>query len=75
MRRVLWRVARGWGRDGQAPGCPERFDAEFLRWVWRWHTDSRARVLRKLAEHGKSARQILLSSDREVEEFVHGFGR
>jgi adenylate kinase family enzyme len=73
-RRCLFRVARrtclGWGRDVQAPGCPERVDLEFLRWVWNWHHVSRPRVLAALAEHGRGARQVLLSTPREVAGFL-----
>ncbi len=30
MRRALTREIRNWGTCSQAPGCPERFSAEFL---------------------------------------------
>jgi adenylate kinase family enzyme len=75
LPRILWRTARGWGRDGQAPGCPERLDLEFLVWVWRWPRDSRPHVLTAVREHGAGARQVLLSSPREVERFVQTLGR
>ncbi|HET6499949.1 MAG TPA: DNA topology modulation protein FlaR [Amycolatopsis sp.] len=70
LLRVAVRTARGWGRDGQAPGCFERIDLAFLRWMWHWHRDTRPRVLARLAEHGRGARQVLLSTPREVTGFL-----
>ena len=36
LPRVLWRVAKTYGRvrEDLAPGCPEKVDWEFLRYVW-----------------------------------------
>ncbi len=48
MWRVLTRSLRWYGRATQAEGCPERFDSEFLRWVWNWSRDSRPRVMNAL---------------------------
>ncbi|SDX27803.1 Adenylate kinase [Amycolatopsis xylanica] len=66
MRRVLVRTARRFGRTGPAPGCVERLDPEFLRWVWRWDLDSRERVTDGLREHASHARQLLVTSPREA---------
>ena len=52
LTRVLRRSLANWRRAIQAEGCPERFDKEFLRWVWRWQRDSRPRLDAALAEHG-----------------------
>jgi adenylate kinase family enzyme len=49
--RVLWRTVRHRGRDVQAPGCPERLDLTFLRWVWRYPVDSRPRLDVALEPH------------------------
>lgn len=51
LTRVLLRWLRHRGRDIQAKGCPERFDAEFLRWVWRYPIDGRPRLDAALARH------------------------
>ncbi|HKS46280.1 MAG TPA: DNA topology modulation protein FlaR [Amycolatopsis sp.] len=70
LYRVAKRTVQGWGKDGQATGCPERVDLEFLRWIWRWRRDSRPRALAKVAEHGRCARQLRLSNPREVKAFL-----
>lgn len=75
MWRVVSRTLRGWGRDGQAAGCPERFDGEFFRWVWHWRRDSRGPLLAAIREHGAGAEQVLLSTPREVEWFAQRFQR
>ncbi len=44
--RVLWRVATTYGRvrPDLAPGCPERFDLEFLRYVWSFKAKNNPRI-------------------------------
>ncbi len=42
--RALKRSLQHHGEAIQAEGCPERFDLKFLRWVWRYPTDSRPRL-------------------------------
>lgn len=51
MRRVIQRLAQSWGevRPDMAPGCPERFDLEFLRFVWEWPRSSRPKNLERLS--------------------------
>ena len=48
-------------------GCPEGFDLPFLRWVWRYPTDSRPQVERAVVGHPNV---VWLRSPREVREFV-----
>ena len=45
-----WVEWRGRTRDDMPPGCPERLDGEFFAFIWKWHRNSRARVLAVLAE-------------------------
>jgi adenylate kinase family enzyme len=49
--RVLKRVAsyRSGTRPDMAEGCHERFDLEFLRWVWRHPVEQRPKILELLA--------------------------
>jgi len=68
--RVLKRLATHFGRTraDMSPGCPERLDWEFLRWVWRWHHDVRPDVLRKLRD--TQAELVTLETPHEVDRFV-----
>ena len=55
LRRVLWRIATTYGRvrEDLAPGCPEKVDWEFLRYVWDFPGKERSQVVAMLAEHGR----------------------
>jgi len=61
----LWGVTRrvhrhqGRTRTDMAPGCPERVDAAFMRWVWRYPKDKRPQNLRLLVEAAKSNVTVL----------------
>jgi adenylate kinase family enzyme len=76
----LWRVLRrrlahrGRSRPDVAPGCPERVDWEFVRWVWSYPARRRPAILRKLAALRPDQRAVVLTSTREVERFVTALG-
>jgi len=73
LTRALQRSVRHRGTPVQAPGCPERVDLRFLRWIWRYPVDSRPRLDAALERHGEHLRVIELNSRREVDAFLHGF--
>jgi len=50
-RAILY---RGVARPDMAPGCPEKVDLEFLRFIWGYPTRSRLRVLQKLRAFGET---------------------
>ncbi len=72
----LWRVMvrtlryRGRTRPDMAPGCPERWDWEFLRWVWSFPRRHRPAVLRRLAARPADTRLVHLRSRRAVERWL-----
>ena len=67
---ALHRVLTNHGRPTQAPGCPERFDLAFLRWIWRYPNDSRPRLDRALARHGAQLRVVELRSRRDAADWL-----
>jgi adenylate kinase family enzyme len=76
-RRVcLWRVIRRWRqyrgrtRPDMTPGCNERLDWVFVRWIWNYPRLHRPAVLKQLATLGAGQRVVHLRSRRAVEEFV-----
>jgi adenylate kinase family enzyme len=73
--RVLKRVIKNWRRDIQAPGCPEHFDLKFLRWVWRYPVDSRARLDQALARHADTLEVFELRSRKEIREYLERMRR
>ena len=52
-----------------AEGCFERFNLEFIVWVWTYPERSRKRVMSDLAA-AHDQRVILLKSKGEIERFL-----
>ena len=75
--RVMKRLARyrNRSRPDMANECPEKFNLEFLRWVWNYPKVSRPKVMERLRADPENKRVVRLRSRREVEKFLHGVGR
>jgi Adenylate kinase and related kinases len=73
--RVLKRVASSYGRTrtDMADGCPEKFDLEFLKWIWDFEHHSKPKMERLLARFENEKTIIRLRSNREVENFLMNF--
>ena len=48
MMGILTRIAKSYGkvRPEMAEGCPEKFDFEFFRYVWRYRAQQRPVLLK-----------------------------
>lgn len=70
--RALKRVAGSYGkvRPDLAPGCPERIDIDFLRYIWSFNRVQRPRILRQLAEHGMHLQPIVIRRDADARAFL-----
>jgi len=70
IRGVLSRVRknRGISRPDMADGCPERFDMEFLRFVWGFNRQNRKRYHALLADCGKEVH--ILRSRKDAEQYL-----
>lgn len=69
--RVIRRTASGLGRnrhDQLAPGCPERFDWPFLRFVINYRSEQRGRDLARMG--GFSGRVFRFTSPADLSAFV-----
>ena len=69
LRRVLsrWRTYRGVTRPDMAPGCPEKIDREFLRWIlWEGRRPARLAGIAALGEQYPRA-FVRLTSPRALE--------
>lgn len=76
-RRVcLWRAFRrtltqfGRNRADLAPGCPEKFDLQFYRFIWNFKRTHDAMMEEALARDAAHARVFRLRSDAEISEFL-----
>jgi adenylate kinase family enzyme len=68
---ALKRVVTTYGtvRPDMGEGCPERIDLEFLRWVWNFNKNKRARYYEML--NNLEGKQVyILKSRREVNRFL-----
>lgn len=72
----LWRVAkravkyRGMHRPDMTPGCHERFDLEFIRWIWNYPRKSKPAKVALLEASTPDQRVVVLQSSREISEFL-----
>ncbi len=71
LKRVYRHRDRGRSRPDMAEGCEEKFDWEFMKWLWNYRATRRPEALRLMAaahRHGK--RVVVLRDDRRVEAFI-----
>jgi adenylate kinase family enzyme len=67
---ALRRSLGGRGQAIQAAGCPERFELEVLRWIWRYPREGRPRLDCALGPHRDRLRIVELPSRREAAGFL-----
>jgi adenylate kinase family enzyme len=70
--RVMKRLLRYWNRSrpDMADECREKFNLEFLRWVWSYPQRTRPKVIERLKEISDSKNIIFLRSQAEMEKFL-----
>ncbi len=68
---VCQRVLGSWGkvRPDMAPGCPERFDWDFMKWIWNFNQNNRVCNYTYLAK-ARHAKSIVLKNRKEVKAFL-----
>lgn len=67
LKRVVFFYKRT--RPDMAAGCPERFDWDFLKWIWNFENRSK-REMEKLLEQYENEKMIIrLRSKKEIENF------
>jgi adenylate kinase family enzyme len=75
-RICLWRVItrmfkyRYRGRPDMAKGCRERFDLEFILWVWNYKRETRPKIVKLIETYAANKRVVWLQSKAEVESFL-----
>jgi adenylate kinase family enzyme len=76
LRRVMWRTATGYGRTRPdlPANCPERFDWDFLRYVWEFPVKHRPRIAGGIERFGRHLRVVRLTNDRDTNRFLAGEG-
>ncbi len=71
LRGVAKRIITTYGRvrPDMGEGCPERFDPDFLKWVWHFNGKNRERYYRLLNE-AEGIETIVLKNRRAVKRFL-----
>ena len=71
LRGVIKRVLTSYGkvRPDMVEGCPERFDLDFLKWVWYYNKNKRENNYRLLNE-AEGVETIVLKNRRMVRKFL-----
>jgi adenylate kinase family enzyme len=74
LTRTLVRTFGNLGRvrPDLGPDCPERFDWEFVKWVWNYRGRSRNRTIATLDRVRSDKRVVVLRSPGEVAAFIAG---
>ena len=57
-------------RPDMGKDCDERLDLKFLRWVWQFPKTKRAEILKKLESLSRKKEIIILTSPKELEQFL-----
>ena len=71
IRGVVKRILTTYGRvrPDMGEGCPERFDLDFLKWVWNFNKEKREDIYRLLNETD-GIEKIVLKNRRAVRAFL-----
>jgi adenylate kinase family enzyme len=77
LRRISKRILRHYGknRPDMAPGCNERFDLEFLLWVWNYPNRTKPKVEALLKNFPDKLNVIRLRSPKEIETFIENISQ
>jgi adenylate kinase family enzyme len=72
LYRALRRILGSYGRvrADMAPGCPEKFDMEFFKYIWTFDQVFTARIEAAVAEFGVADRVVHIRSDAEADDFL-----
>jgi adenylate kinase family enzyme len=71
---IVFRIAGSYGRvrPEMAEGCPERFDTEFIRYVWTYRAMQRPKLLRFFEQLRPDQDFVRFASRREAENYLAG---
>lgn len=73
----LWGAVSRWfkwigrTRPDMAPGCPEKIEWEFLRFIWTFEQVYSPRIVAGLAEHGPGIPVLQLTSRRQMRALLN----
>ncbi|MEW5922697.1 MAG: hypothetical protein AB1746_01780 [Candidatus Zixiibacteriota bacterium] len=60
-------------RPDMAPGCTERIDFEFYKWIWNFRKDSRPHIFKMLEQYAAGKKITTFRKQSEVALFFEQF--
>ena len=71
LKNWLGRVIKNWGRHraDMAPGCNEWIDPDFVKWIWNFNKNNRARYY-ALLNGAKVKNIVILRSRRQAQKYL-----
>lgn len=75
LYRVLKRIVIHYGktRADMNEGCKERFDWEFIKYVYYFYDKKRPKTLAQISKFSSSKQVFILNSDKAVRRFLNKF--
>jgi adenylate kinase family enzyme len=79
ISNCLWRIFkrrlryRKSSRPDMAPGCSEKVDFEFIRWIWNFKKNVKPQVMKLIANYGIGEKTIILKKPCEVRRLLSRF--
>ena len=61
-------------RPDMAPGCPEKLDPVFLKWIWNYRRDRRPGILGRMERYAEGRRLVHLQTPGQVRRFLETCG-
>lgn len=59
-------------RPDMGPGCPEKLDLVFLKWIWNYRRDRRPGILERMNRYTGGRRLVHLQTSAQVRRFLDG---
>ena len=74
LYRVLKRIIKTYGtvRGDMPEGCPEKFDWEFLKYVYHFNQHNRPELMQLLTQYKNDKEILIFENDNQVEAFING---
>jgi adenylate kinase family enzyme len=72
----VWRVVHRWrkyrqqSRQDMAPGCPEKVDFAFVKWIWNYRRDRRPDILARMNKYAEGRLLVHLQTPAQVRRFL-----
>ncbi|TCN01688.1 adenylate kinase family enzyme [Paenibacillus sp. BK033] len=62
-------------RPDMGPGCKEKIDLPFLKWIWEYPNTRRPEIMSKLQQLSGEKKVVILKSPGEAKRFLNSLGK